>query len=67
MKADGEDVETIRELVWYANYKVSADVYTYAMAPAKREAQVRVVKMNLPYKSSMYVSQSQLLVDCPDN
>ena len=46
MKANGEDIKTIQELLRHANYKVTADVYTQAMTDAKREAQSRV--MNFP-------------------
>jgi hypothetical protein len=35
MKANGEDIKTIQELVRPANYKVTADVYTQAMTKAK--------------------------------
>jgi integrase len=50
MKANGEDIKTIQELLRHANYKVTADVYTQAITKAKREAQTRVVKMILPVK-----------------
>ena len=50
MKANGEDIKTIQELLRHSNYKVTADVYTQAMTKAKREAQSRVVRMILPGK-----------------
>ena len=50
MKANGEDIKTIQELLRHSNYKVTADVYIQAMTKAKREAQSRVVRMILPGK-----------------
>jgi integrase len=47
MKANGEDINTIRRLLRHANYRVTADVYTQAMTAAKREAQAKVVTMIL--------------------
>ena len=55
MKANGEDIKTIQELLRHANYKVTADVYTQAMTKAKREAQSRVVRMILPSKAAKKV------------
>ena len=52
MKANGEDIKTIQELLRHANYKVTADVYTQAMTRAKRDAQTRVVRMILPGKAT---------------
>ncbi len=52
MKANGEDIKTIQELLRHSNYKVTADVYTQAMTKAKREAQTRVVRMILPEKAT---------------
>ena len=51
MKANGEDIKTIQELLRHSNYKVTADVYIQAMTKAKREAQSRVVRMILPDKA----------------
>jgi integrase len=51
MKAIGEDIKTIPELLRHSNYKVTADVYTQAVTPAKREAQSKVVRMILPMKA----------------
>jgi integrase len=56
MKANGEDIKTIQELLRHSNYKVTADVYTQAMTKAKREAQTRVVRMILPEKATKKVS-----------
>lgn len=51
MKANGEDIKTIQELLRHANYRVTADVYTQAMTTTKREAQAKVVRMILLGKS----------------
>jgi len=51
MKANGEDIKTIQELLRHANYRVTADVYTQAMTTVKREAQAKVVRMILPGKA----------------
>jgi integrase len=55
MKANGEDIKTIQELLRHANYRVTADVYTQAMTAAKREAQAKVVRMILRGKSAQKV------------
>ena len=47
MKANGEDIKTIQELLRHSNYKVTADTYTQAVAPMKRAAQTKLVKMIL--------------------
>jgi hypothetical protein len=39
MKANGEDVKTIQEILRYANFKVAMDVYTQAVTAIKRTAQ----------------------------
>ena len=44
MKANGEDVKTIQELLRHANFKVTMDVYTQAVTEVKRTAQSRVVR-----------------------
>ena len=50
MKANGEDLKTIQELLRHSNYKVTADTYTQAVTPTKRAAQTKLVKMILPEK-----------------
>ncbi len=55
MKANGEDIKTIQELLRHANYRVTADVYTQAMTPAKRQAQTKVVRLVLPRKAAQKV------------
>jgi integrase len=51
MKANGEDIKTIQELLRHSNYKVTADTYTQAVTPTKRAAQTRLVRMILPARS----------------
>ena len=41
MKAKGEDIKTIQELLRHANHRVTADVYTQAMTAAKRKHRPR--------------------------
>lgn len=45
MKANGEDIKTIQELLRHATFKVTADTYTQAVTPVKRGAQARVAKL----------------------
>ena len=52
MKANGEDLKTIQELLRHSNYKVTADTYTQAVTPTKRAAQTKLVKMILPGKKA---------------
>jgi integrase len=52
MKANGEDIKTIQELLRHANYKVTADTYTQAVTPTKRAAQTKLVRMFLPPKAA---------------
>ncbi len=52
MKANGEDIKTIQELLRHANYKVTADTYTQAVTPLKRAAQTKLVRMILPTKAA---------------
>ena len=44
MKVYGEDLKTIQEMLRHATFKVTADIYTQAITPAKREAHKKVVK-----------------------
>lgn len=45
LKANGEDVKTVQELLRHANSRITLDTYTQATTPAKRQAQSRVVRM----------------------
>src|SRR5258708_33618103 len=42
MKANGEDMKTIQELLRHSNYKVTADTYTQAVTPTKRGGQTKL-------------------------
>ena len=44
MKANGEDFKTIQEMLRHATFKVTADIYTQAITPTKRDAHNKVVK-----------------------
>ena len=44
LKASGEDVKTVQELLRHANSRITLDVYTQAVNSHKRAAQSRVVK-----------------------
>lgn len=52
LKANGEDVKTVQELLRHANSKITLDTYTQALSPAKRQAQSKVAKMILPKKAA---------------
>ncbi|MFZ0746715.1 MAG: tyrosine-type recombinase/integrase [Terracidiphilus sp.] len=45
LKANGEDVKTVQELLRHANSRITLDVYTQAVNSNKRAAQIKVVKM----------------------
>jgi site-specific recombinase XerD len=48
LKANGEDVKTVQELLRHANSRITLDVYTQAVNSHKRAAQSKVVKMMIP-------------------
>lgn len=48
LKANGEDVKTVQELLRHANSRITLDVYTQALNTNKRAAQSKVVKMMVP-------------------
>ena len=45
LKANGEDVKTVQELLRHATSRITLDVYTQAVNSTKRAAQSKVVKM----------------------
>jgi integrase len=45
LKANGEDIKTVQELLRHANGRITLDIYTQAVTPAKRAAQSKVVEM----------------------
>jgi integrase len=47
LKANGEDVKVVQELMRHANISTTMNIYTRALTPAKREAQSRVVDVLL--------------------
>ena len=47
LKAKGEDVKVVQELMRHASIATTMNVYTKALTPAKREAQSRVVDLLL--------------------
>ena len=50
LKANGEDVKVVQELLRHASFRITMDVYAQAMTPAKRAAQQKVVEMVRPGK-----------------
>ena len=53
LKANGEDVKVVQELMRHASVRITMDVYAQAMTPAKRAAQQKVVEMVRPEKSPL--------------
>jgi len=51
LKANGEDIKVVQELLRHANSRVTLDLYTQALTPAKREAQSRIANLILPKKT----------------
>jgi integrase len=52
LKANGEDVKIVQELLRHANSKITMDTYTQALSPAERQAQSRVASLILPKKTA---------------
>jgi hypothetical protein len=48
LKANGEDVKVVQELLRHASAKMTLDTYSQALTPAKRTAQSKVVTMIRP-------------------
>lgn len=48
LKANGEDVKTVQELLRHANSRITLEVYTQAVTSHKRAAQSKVVRMIVP-------------------
>ena len=48
LKANGEDIKVVQESLRHANSRITLDVYTQAVTPAKRQAQAKVVQMLRP-------------------
>jgi site-specific recombinase XerD len=45
LKANGEDIKTVQELLRHANSRITLDVYIQALTSNKRAAQSKVVRM----------------------
>ena len=48
LKANGEDVKTVQELLRHANSRITLEVYTQATTSNKRAAQSKIVRMMVP-------------------
>jgi site-specific recombinase XerD len=48
LKANGEDVKTVQELLRHTNSRITLEVYTQAVISLKQAAQSNVVRMMLP-------------------
>ena len=48
LKANGEDVKVVQELLRHASARITLDIYSQALSPQKRAAQSRVVSMIRP-------------------
>jgi integrase len=48
LKANGEDVKTVQELLRHGNSRITLEVYTQAVTSNKRAAQSKVVRMMVP-------------------
>ena len=62
LKANGEDVKTVQELLRHANSRITLDVYTQAVNSHKRAAQSKVVRMMVPNVGQREVQTDSLLV-----
>lgn len=58
LKANGEDVKTVQELLRHASTRITLDVYTQAVTSAKRQAQSKVIAMIRSEKQSNCVPES---------
>jgi len=69
LKANGEDVKTVQELLRHANSRITLDVYTQAVNSHKRAAQSKVVRMMVLDVGQTDVETdpqiNRLGVDCP--
>ena len=48
LRANGEDVKVVQELLRHANSRITMDIYTQALSPAKRQAQSKVIEIIVP-------------------
>ncbi|HYU46767.1 MAG TPA: tyrosine-type recombinase/integrase [Terriglobales bacterium] len=59
LRANGEDVKVVQELLRHANGKITMDIYTQALSPAKRQAQSGVARMILPKTGAVNASEGR--------
>jgi integrase len=59
LKANGEDVKVVQELMRHANISTTMNIYTKALSPAKREAQSRVVDVLLDRSRNVVESAAE--------
>jgi integrase len=59
LKANGEDVKVVQELMRHANISTTVNIYTKASASAKREAQSRVVDVLLDRSRNVVESAAE--------
>ena len=59
LKANGEDVKVVQELMRHANVSTTMNIYTKALTPAKREAQSRVVDILLDRSRNVVESAAE--------
>jgi integrase len=63
LKANGEDVKTVQELLRHANSRITLDVYTQATSTHKRAAQSKVVRMMVPNLGETKVESHPQIAD----
>jgi integrase len=59
LKANGEDVKVVQELMRHANISTTMNIYTKALTSAKREAQSRVVDVLLDRSRNVTLSAAE--------
>jgi integrase len=59
LKANGEDVKVVQELMRHANIATTMNIYTKALTSAKREAQSRVVDVLLDRSRNVVESAAE--------
>ncbi len=62
LKANGEDVKTVQELLRHTNSRITLDACTQAVNSHKRAAQSKVVRMMVPNVGQREVETDTLLV-----
>ena len=64
LKANGEDVKTVQELLRHANSRITLDVYTQAVNSNKRAAQSKVVRMIVSNAGQKVEEKCRSAVSC---